>query len=523
MAEAAQRQAELPHIKELLAVQLAIADDAKFLRFLWAIDALQSGRADEARPYFRRLPDGADEEGMYHALAIRPWELETLANELLTTPKHPYYRVFDHHSWSSVVEITNTLRALENAEYGARRDGVHIFREMGRIAARQFEWQRGFFTVPELYRGAFLYGQGEAGRHFQETHGLTVPDMMFVGFALVSVVFPHPAIRPKNDLHQLYDMGIEPETLRRAFDRLVIPLAEARKLAVELRAEGGATAYKPSLLRRFPCLTVGPRGRSLIAPLPELIMNRVTAGLFYDVVDGGGPIRAEVGRRFETYSLELLSRSLPEARFEKEWRYKTPLGGIDTPDILWFNGDQVRVAIECKAVRMSIGARFGEDPSGERGYEEIAKGIFQLWRFFSHARQGSASCTATADAVGMLLTLDEWFAARPLAIESIQARAHVLADDSGIDIRPVDRRPVAFCTIADLERSLASATEDSLLSAVDVAATEKQGWIFSIVHQEVEGRRTELNPYPFDDAVNELIPWFREIDDASSHAGDDGG
>ena len=38
---------------------------------------------------------------------------------------------------------------------------------------------------------------------------------------------------------------------------------------------------------------------------------------------------------------------------------------------------------------MSFEARFADDPVAEAsvGFDELAKGIFQLWRFFSHARE----------------------------------------------------------------------------------------------------------------------------------------
>jgi hypothetical protein len=116
-------------------------------------------------------------------------------------------------------------------------------------------------------------------------------------------------------------------------------------------------------------------------------MDRVTNGLFYDVIGGGGTVRDEVGRRFESYALELLSPVLPTVSFVPDISYRTPSGPIATPDILMRGGDDAALlAIECKASRMSIGARFGEAPGEDRGYEEIAKGVMQLWRFHVHSR-----------------------------------------------------------------------------------------------------------------------------------------
>ena len=67
--------------------------------------------------------------------------------------------------------------------------------------------------------------------------------------------------------------------------------------------------------------------------------------------------------------------------------------------------------MECKATKLTFPAQFADDPIAEAkiGYDEIAKGVFQLWRYFSHARRGIVSTDAVrADAYGMVLTLDTW-------------------------------------------------------------------------------------------------------------------
>ncbi len=242
-------------------------------------------------------------------------------------------------------------------------------------------------------------------------------------------------------------------------------------------------------------------------------MNRVSAGIFYDVVGGGRPVWSDYGRRFESYCFDLLSTMLPEAGFEREWRYRTRLGGMDTPDILMCAPDgSIRLPIECKAARMSVAARFGKNSSDDRGYEEIAKGVFQIWRFACHCREGRTGRTIHPDAKGVVLTLDEWFAARHVHIEKVMETAHRLADESDIEILAGDRRPIAFCTISEFEEVMERATVSSFLAAIDLAATDRRGWIFTVVHQEVADPTAEFRPYPFLDRAHDLLPWFKQID-----------
>lgn len=423
------------------------------------------------------------------------------------------YRRTDFRHWEALTQIIGIQRALENAEYGARRGDLSVLVEMGRLCARQFPWQRGFFTVRQLYRNVFIYGRGEAAACFEDTVGISVEEMTFVGYSLLSVFYGHPTIRIKDDLPLIHELGVSPGALGKALARIARPLTDARSEAAILRAGDAPIAYKPSYLRRYPCILVGPRNRDMIAPLPDLIMDRVTSGLFYDIVGGGGAVRKDTGNRFERYALDLLAQMLFGDRCRPEFSYMTGLGQIHSPDILVTTGqDTVRLAIECKANHMTLDARFGETPDEERGYEEIAKGVMQLWRYFAHCRQRRVHSVLDDAASGMILTLDDWFAARSTIIPKILARANTLADQNPHQILAVDRRSIAFCTISELEDCLTTATVESFFETVGIASAERQGWIFAALHQECTGPKTEPKPYPFDNALGDLLPWFSRLE-----------
>lgn len=510
------RLEELTTLRAGLKFRLASAPELAFLRMLWTLNALQTGRADDARRFLGPHPPEAETEGILGRHAIYPWELETLANEFLVTPQERYL-YFPCSDWNAIGDLVNQLRAVENAEYAARRGELNIFVEMGRIGARQFQWQRGHFGIPQLYRNAFIYGQGECAAYLSQSLGLTASDMTLVGFSLLSVLYPDPTIRPAQDLDLIYEFGISHEAVQSTLHRIARPIAEVRREACELRTVEEPIAYRPSILRRFPCLRVGHRGRVLIAPLPELIMDRVTNGLFYDVVRGGGPVRDEIGRRFESYSLDLLCRMMPELAFECESKYLTDHGTVSTPDILMRDTDgAVRLIIECKASRMGMPARFGPAPEGDRGYDEIAKGVMQLWRYFGHCRRPVAQDRMAKDACAMILTMDEWFAGRPTVVPKIMARANEMADLSRHDIEPIDRQPVAFCTISELEVVLARATVSSLLETVRIGSGDKVGWIFSSLHDEAVSAKTAPRNYPFENELEGLLPWYGRLRELSA-------
>jgi hypothetical protein len=52
---------------------------------------------------------------------------------------------------------------------------------------------------------------------------------------------------------------------------------------------------------------------------------------------------------------------------------------------------------------MSFPARYSDTFEVERGYEDIAKAVFQIWRYVAHCRLGTASDTLTDNCVGVVL------------------------------------------------------------------------------------------------------------------------
>jgi len=441
------------------------------------------------------------------------WELETLANELLTTSKRDQsrdkrLRALTSDSLPNLLNALNALRKLENQEASRGLNNTTIFREVARIANRQFDWQRGYLNIPQFYRSTFVYGQGACASHFEAAHGISVNTFSAIGFAMYTSLSSDPVFHRYSDLSAL---GISRDQMEQAFRLLSRPHLEMRKLASTERAGIFHTAYRPSVLRRFPSISFGDRSERIRAPLPQLIIERVTSGVFYDVVNGGGAVRADYGARFQQYCLLYLQAALPGLGWEAEHEYYNGRARHDTPDILSVTEGEIGLAIECKATRMGYGARFGADID-ERGYEDLVKAVVQLWRFFAHCRLGLTGRTVSTDAVGAVLTLDSWLSmAHPLQAE-VMAKAAARAD-ADPQITNVDRRNIGFVQITALEHTLVRATEASFTATMRaIANPDRHGWILSGVHNDFEEKDQAAREYPFKGDLGRLLPWCSDLD-----------
>jgi hypothetical protein len=177
---------------------LARADDEAIFVMVWATFAIQSGRPESARPLLVFPPEAATRD-LASKFAVHPWKLETMLNEVLTTPKlkllpnHPNRRL-DCRKFEAIARVTNALASLENAEDGLTLERINVLREIPRIGQRQFEWQRGFFSYPQFYRAGFVYGGDLTRAFFAEANGFTMHDFALACFALRALFLDKPIV-----------------------------------------------------------------------------------------------------------------------------------------------------------------------------------------------------------------------------------------------------------------------------------------------------------------------------------------
>lgn len=485
--------------------------DEPMINLVSAVVAAQAGNASALQAVADLPPEalGAKLGSPYH---IPLWMLETLVNELLATPKAKGLgvartRLLRTDSFGTLRALQSILINLENAEDGIFLERHDVFYEMARIAQRQFPWQRGVANGPHIYRSVLLYGSGSAKEFFEADLGISVADFIKTGVCMYGGLARADFVPRQRDLSQV---NISPEVREAALARICVDLAEARRLAASMRRHKRHTGYSPSLMRDYPIIAFGEGGQRLRSPIPELIMYRYTSGLYLDVVKGGPSVWTEIGKRFEGYVLEYLQAMMDEHTVTPEIEYGPKKSRYRTPDILVSKGTAVVAVVECKAKRMSFDARYADDPvaAASVGFEELAKGIFQIWRFFAHARKAVAGAPVlAANCQGIIATADSWLAMASNQAEDVIANAHALADAEG-GIEPEDRREIAFCQIEDIEFALQTGDGDSFLTACrEIASGPKKGFMLSVAHAASKGLE---RPFPFRDRMHELLPWIED-------------
>lgn len=495
---------------------LSQADDEQFQILIWAADRLRAGDVERAQNLLMFPPQAAAAR-IGDPYYIAPWELETLLNERLALPPlqlrpDARNRVLNCRSFGALSQVVNLLRRLEDAEIGVALRRMNVMREIPRIGHRQFEWQRGFWHTETVYRWTFLFGGQLCQSYFEKKTGISIPLFIFYGVCVHGLF----ELNPGWTYRQLCELPtFNPELAAAGLRLLSAPIAEAREGARRLKRMARLTSYQPSQYRQTPLILHGDPPR-VSAPLRDLIQIRITSGLFYDVADAPQAVRNEISDRFEGYVRDLLEGSLPGLQATRSVTYRFNGNTLYSPDVLLKSAERIAAIFECKARKMSFAARYAEDPiaEGNAGFDELVKGICQLWRFFAHAQLGLLPDTVVdPTTAGILLTLDNWTTMSGELQTELLGLARERSAAQHPEVLDEDRRRIVFCSVEELEQTLAGANEDQFLADLRLSVEDRYaGWILLNVHRDAFGEPKAMRLYPFNDRLGDVLPWWDELD-----------
>ncbi len=501
--------------RKKLAKSLGRVDGTEdFLRMIWSIDKIGEGNRIGWR-WFTKASDNlvkfASEP--HH---IHKWTLESLVNAfLLSQPLRRRgdraWKVMNTRHLGGPLQLLQMTNDLENAHDGLTLRRISVFDEMRRIAQRQFHWQRGKMNKAAFFKAAYLYTFPEAAEHFEQKHGVSIHDFCFSGFALTSMLLHHSAVQahPNVDMR----LAIDPAVLIKCMAMYAKPEAAMRREASAMTQVTTHAAYQSSVLRKWPCLLIESKD-IIVGPIPDLVVERFTNGLYYDLVDNPGELRDLIGRRFEGLCKLMLEVFLPDLEVVPEFKFGTAKHRIDSPDLFLVDKGETVAIIECKAKKAPISVKLGEeiDPLHDPAFADLAKGAFQIWRFVSRVRRGMVEAPGgklAAGAPGVVVLMDTWLEMSGGQLEEVFERARAMVAEKEPEIAAEDQIPLVFCNVDELENMLRSATtRGALLTLQEAVKPERAGWLLTSLQEYVAKDESADKGEALDPHLDDVIKWW---------------
>lgn len=222
------------------------------------------------------------------------WELETITKEVIINSAQ-YGKSRSLENWNDLSKVVNQLKALENVIAKEYSSTDNVLVELHRISHRQFPWQ----TRPnnqKLIRYWKIYDP--LRHHFNDVFSIDFDVYITIGMMMVGFYLDHFALN--------YPPDIQIQQIKQEyFDRFLWHTCkEILELSQELKSQlkmDHEYVYAYHSLKAFPLIKLNYNDRAYIAcPLPTTLLNRITEGLFYDLINQPG-FDNDFGTSFQDY------------------------------------------------------------------------------------------------------------------------------------------------------------------------------------------------------------------------------
>lgn len=503
---------------------ISYARPRDFLIMVWAAHALMNGNREAAE---KRLNHNlAPEDYAFAAKAwVPPWELEQLINEYFAMPSFRFSdrKRLDCSKWGSFAKCVNRLKAFNNSESVKDHPENLILQAMPRILFPQYNWQKGWVNAKRLVRYHNIYGNPKCSDFLFKATGLSASDILKYGMASYAICRGDPAARVETDFSLIDGRK---EEFRNFVNHFGLSFKAFREHTLDVRRGNVISEFKRSPLAEFPII-IGNENDEPIAfiPLPDLIVRRVTEGLYYDLV-GEPALRNEIGKEFEKHCFTQLEHQLPTNQtLLGEFEYTRGM----SPDILILDTDSKSISIimECKSRRLPRRVLASPNPyrDAPEVYQDIIKGIIQIWRFASDVDSNllnDGEMSISEETVGILQTLDPWLVMDPSTTANVTNEACKVAEEKGID--PKFWIPIAVVNVDDWEEIIENTDFSDIVRLVREMSSEKfYGYLMTSIKSELKKEgvifsENTKEKYPWMEKLKEIFEWLPENIPASLDA-----
>ena len=317
-------------------------------------------------------------------------------------------------NWSDLVAFHNAIKRQGEKASGAKRD---IMLTLHRIGHQQIS---SFDKVDNRYLGRYwmLFRRKPLADLLERTFGMTVLDY----FLFVAGVFTiYLKVHESSLASDLSALGIPISALRERISAVSATPQNIRNRLVARRRFDSSWEYTFNEVSQTPLLRLRAREPDkLVCPRPNLLIRRLLAGAYFDLVGKQGFAQA-FGDGVEDLVGELIRRSDEALVPARPDPYTTGSGIRHGAD--WMLGDASgHVFVECKSARIPLQAQVA--PSAEdvsKGMDRLAEAVVQNYSNINDALKGLTCWRSDGLPIySLVVTLEDWNLFSPFASSALR-------------------------------------------------------------------------------------------------------
>lgn len=400
---------------------------------------------------------------------LHPHLVELLARELILNAEPRSGKPFN--SWVPAFKAMNMIHRLDDKSWGLHDSrSEDIMQHLSRIAFKQFPWQSPL-TNGVLARYHMLYGHPLVAPMVEAEFGMTPGELFQLNLMLIEELLRGPVLGLE------FLPAAEPSMrapVLALVDRLARPHGELRSMMIERQSFDVNWAYSFNPLRAFPLVHAGNR-RSVMCPAAPILVQRLTDGIYFDLIGADRGFGHAVGKSFEAYVGAVAGR-IGGGQFDQ--REEASWGKPERRSVDWIISDpSATLFIECKLGRLDIASQteLAAEPPFVAAIERLAGNVGQLYATFTDALAGHYPHWQPDGRPihPLLVTFHEWFCFGPFFYKHLDRLVATEFERRGLDPRLLERFPYTVCSIEELEGLLTAcraATIEGVMAAKNSAA-----------------------------------------------------
>jgi hypothetical protein len=414
--------------------------------------------------------------------------VETLTRELILNGQTHGGKPF---STANVArEAFNMIHKLEDSKWGGvDSNSDFILQQLSRIIFKQVPWQNPI-TNRSTARYYMLYSHPSVAPMLETEFGMTPVELFQVTMLLAEEMMHRPT--PSFEFLQVADKSVR-EPVEALSERISRSPAELRKLAREHQSFDINWAYSFNPLREYPLVHAG-NARSTMCPAPPILIQRLTDGLYFDLMRSDRQFGNAIGKAFEDYVGEA-ARSISDGHFDflPEFRWGKP----EKSSVDWIISDKsANLFVECKLARLNVAAQteISPEPAFAAAIERLACNVGQLYATLVDSLAGQYPHWKPDGRPihPVVVTFNNWFVFGPFFYKKLDQFVSEEFKRRGIDPSLLDQHPFAICSIDEFEALLTVCRTHSIHKVL----TEKN----ALNHRQslMQGFLAERHPGCFD-------------------------
>lgn len=385
------------------------------------------------------------------------WEVQILCREIVLHAAGKETTLSTYKGlWKMISHIRRIINGIAAIEIANSTDDFSQ-RTLLTLVHQQARWQYSRDEA-RLFRAHHVYSDSELAPLFEQVTGLSVRAMYLHALAIGGAAAKQSGTNASQDFSGFDVMNPERDAFFDMSGTTIDNLREALK-AAQRYDERWALTFNP--MEATPLFNTDPHHPSLFwCPMPQLLLRRVTEGLFYDLMNGKNELGVEFGNEyghaFERYVGRMLHEIFDANHFSISGEQPYKVDGDTKHGVDWIVSDATaNLFIECKTRRLSQQAKeTGGGEALDKSLDEMAKDIVKFYINIDHAIKGLTAWVYNGLKIyPMVVTSEEWYLLYPTAFDRLVEFVKKRLEANNLPATWTESMPFFFTSIAEFEQA----------------------------------------------------------------------